>query len=135
MGGVCYERDVYIQVLPDMPDEEEKCYRSECLLGLNKVDFPTFHGAIKRFGYRIDLNAEHLKSIAPEIRLDLDKMKREPRGAFNIYYRDPQVIYKDGVYQVDKLLIMGWLLCKHADQYSKEEELWHVINPELQPTV
>jgi hypothetical protein len=86
--GTCCSRDIYTEGLPGMPDEEKECYMSECLLGLNKVDFPTFQGAVKRFGYRIDLNSEHLKSIAPEIRLDLEKMKKEPKGVYNIYYND-----------------------------------------------
>ena len=96
--GTCCSRDVYLQGLPNMPDEEDDSYASECLLGLNKVDFPTFQGAIKRFGYRIDLNEEHLKSIAPELRLDLEKMKKEAKGVQNIYYQDRELIYKDGKY-------------------------------------
>jgi hypothetical protein len=42
---------------------------------------------------------------------------------------------KDGQYQVEKLVIMGWLFCRHFDEYSKSKELWHMINPELLPTV
>ena len=70
--GACYTRDHYTEGMAGSPEDEQVCFQSESLLALNKVDFPTFQGAIKRFGYRIDLNKEHLKSIAPEIRLDLD---------------------------------------------------------------
>ena len=52
------------------PEEENYIYKSECRLRLYEVDFLTFQGAVKRFGYRIDLNAEHMKSISREIKLD-----------------------------------------------------------------
>ena len=98
MGAACYERDQYTQGMHGVSSEEEFCYESECLLGLNKVAFSTFQGAIKRFGYRVDLNAEHLISIAPEIALDLSRMKKETRGAHNVYYNDAMVMFKDQKY-------------------------------------
>ena len=57
--------------------EENFCYNTECMTEIYKVDFITFQAAIKRFGYRIDLNDEHLKSIAPEIRLNVEKMSND----------------------------------------------------------
>ena len=36
---------------------------------------------------------------------------------------------------MDKLVTMGWLLCRHFDEYSKCKELWHLVNPGLLPTV
>ena len=116
--GNCFARDEYVHGLHGVPAEEEWCYASECLLGLNKVTFTTFQGAIKRFGYRVDLNADHLKSIAPEIALNLESMKKAARGAHNIYYNDTAVIFKDEKYQVDKLMTMGWLLCRHSDLHE-----------------
>ena len=55
-------------------NEENFCYQAECQTEMYKVDFTTFQTAIKRFGYRVDLNDEHLKSIAPEIRLNIERM-------------------------------------------------------------
>ena len=46
-----------------MPEEEAAVYLKECELGLLNVEFDTFQGAIKRFGYKIDLNDEHMKKI------------------------------------------------------------------------
>ena len=62
-------------------------------------------------------------------------MEKEPRCAANIYYHDDKIIYKDKKYQVDKLITMGWLLCRHWDEHTQAKELWHIINPELSTTI
>jgi len=30
---------------------------------------------------------------------------------------------------------MGWLLCRHWDDEHQAKELWHILNPTLQPDV
>jgi hypothetical protein len=63
-------------------------YRSESRLKLNEVNFLTFQGAIKRFGYRIDLNDEHMKSISKEIRLNVNEMNTLANSPFAVVYKD-----------------------------------------------
>jgi len=58
------------------------------MLGLNKVEFSTYQGAIKRFGYRIDLTNEHLKSIAHEINLDYDAFAKDATSIYFLAYRN-----------------------------------------------
>jgi hypothetical protein len=71
--GACASRDK-AATLAGAPPEEEYVYKSECRIKLQDVDFETFQGAIKRFGYRIDLNDEHMKSISREIKLNVEEM-------------------------------------------------------------
>lgn len=53
--------------VPGASDIENYVYEHECKLGLHKIYFETFDGAIVRHGYKQDLNNEHLKSIARQI--------------------------------------------------------------------
>jgi hypothetical protein len=41
---------------PEISEIENYVFNKECNLGLNKVNFETFMGAVKRFGYKNDLN-------------------------------------------------------------------------------
>ena len=50
---------------------------------MNEVDYETFQGAIKRFGYRIDLNDEHMKSIAREIKLSISEMNENKNSIYS----------------------------------------------------
>jgi len=76
-----------------------------------------------------------LKAIAPEIRLDVEKMKADPNSAYAIAYLDSSFAFKDNRHQVEKLIIMGWLLCTHWSEETQSRELWHIVNPELTETV
>ena len=68
--GACGSRD-RVPTIEGAHAEENFSFNTECLIKLHGVNYETFQAAIKRFGYRMDLNEEHLKSIAPEIRLDI----------------------------------------------------------------
>jgi hypothetical protein len=80
---------------------------------LRDVDFITFQGAVKRFGYRIDLNAEHMKSISREIRLNCQEMNESKNSPYAIVYKDEQFFFKEKRHNVPNLLKLGFLLCKH----------------------
>ena len=58
--GVCYSRD-RIPVIEGAHADENFCFATQCSLKLQSVEFRSFQAAIKRFGYRMDLNEEHLK--------------------------------------------------------------------------
>jgi hypothetical protein len=100
-----------------MPDEEATVYLKECEIQLHNVDFESYQGAIKRFGYKIDLNSEHMKKIAPEIRLNVQDMETAPQSCFNVVYKDTKMFFKDSRHNVPKLVRLGFLLCRH---YSPE---------------
>jgi hypothetical protein len=85
--GGCTSRDK-IALLEGVPSEENYVYKSESRLRLNEVNFLTFQGAIKRFGYRIDLNDEHMKSISKEIKLNVIEMNEVKNSPCAIVYKD-----------------------------------------------
>ena len=88
-------------------------YKSECRVKLNEVNFLTFQGAIKRFGYRIDLNDEHMKSISKEIKLDVHAMNTLPTSPSAVVYKDEQFYFKGRRHTVPNLLKLGFLCCRH----------------------
>ena len=114
MGGAycCAQRDRKI-ILEGASSVENFCYNAECKLGLYRVEFRAFQAAIKRFGYRVDLNVEHLRAIAPEIRLDVDKMINDEHSAYAIAYLDKEFAYLNNRHCIEKLTLIGWLLCTH----------------------
>lgn len=127
---MCSSRDKAIE-LAHAPPQENYVYKSECRLQLHQVDFPTFQGAIKRFGYRIDLNDEHMKSISKEIKLNTVEMNEQKNSPFSVVYKDEKFFFKEKRHTVPNLLKMGFLLCKHYSPEEQSHELWHLINPKL----
>ena len=62
-------------------------------------------------------------------------MKSNPESPHAICYLDEQFAFKNGKHDVDNLILLGWLLCKHWDEENQGTELWHILNPELNDTV
>lgn len=114
--GVCAAREKAVGV-PGAPPEEDYVFKSECRIKLNEVDFETFQGAIKRFGYRIDLNDEHMRSISREIKLNATEMNESKSSPYNIVYKDEKYFFSGKRHNVNRLLRLGFLCCKH---YSPE---------------
>ena len=78
---------------------------------MREVEFIAFQGAIKRFGYRIDLNDEHVKTIAKEIKLNVEQMNLIKQSAFHIVYKDEQFFFKNSRHNVNALLKLGFICC------------------------
>ena len=132
--GACVSRD-RVPTIEGAHADENWAFKTECSIKLHSVEFRTFQSAIKRFGYRMDLNEEHLKAIAPEIHMDYEKMCAERTKGQAICYFDNQFAYLNGKHNVDNLMLIGWLLCKHWDDTTQGTELWHILNPTLAETV
>lgn len=115
--------------------EENFVYESECRIRLNEVDFETFQGAVKRFGYRIDLNDEHIKSISREIKLNVAEMNEQKGSPYAVVYLDEAFFFKEKRHNVPNLLKLGFLICKHSSPDAQALEMWHLINPKLTDTV
>ena len=132
--GACGSRD-RVPVIEGASAEENFSFKVECAIKLHSVEFRTFQSAIKRFGYRMDLNDEHLKAIAPEINMDYEKMCAQRTKGQAICYFDQKFAYLNGKHNVDNLMLIGWLLCKHWDDTTQGRELWHIMNPTLEESV
>ena len=132
--GACGSRD-RVPVIEGAHAEENFCFKAECALKLHSVEFRTFQSAIKRFGYRMDLNDEHFKSIAAEINLDYESIHANHNAGQALAYMDEKFAFKGKKHNVDNLIIMGWLLCKHWSDEAQGTELWHIMNPTLRETV
>lgn len=102
---------------------------------MNQVDFEIFQGSVKRFGYKIDLNDEHMKKISPDIKLSFEEMQANPNSVYAQVYKDEVMFFKDKRHNVPKLLRLGFLLCRHYSPESQSLELWHMVNPKLEETI
>jgi len=110
-------------------------YGSETRTQLYSVPYEKFEASIKRFGFSIDLNEEHLKTISPDIRLNHKELTENSKSAFAIVYNDEQFCFKDKRYNVSNLLKIGFLVCRHRSPEQQEKDLWHLINPKLEEFV
>ena len=90
--GACTSRD-RVPIIEGATAEEQFCFAAECKLGLQNVEFRSFQAAIKRFGYRMDLNEEHLKAIAPEINLDHERMYADRNNGQALLYLDEKFTF------------------------------------------
>lgn len=109
--GGCGSRDKEIK--EDPKELEGYVYKKECELQLKNVSYEVFVGAIKRFGYKNDLNDQHLKAISREIYLDYPEMFNNERSVFYIFYHDEGFTFKNQRFHVPAFLLVGFLLCKH----------------------
>ena len=83
----------------------------------------------------MDLNVEHLKSIAPEIHLNYEQMMADKRKGQALCYLDEKFAYLNQKHNVENLILVGWLLCKHWSDETQTTELWHIVNPTLDESV
>ena len=132
--GSCGSRD-RIPVIEGAHADEQFCFAAECTLGLQNIEFRSFQAAIKRFGYRTDLNDEHLKSIAPEINLDVERMYADKSKGQALLYLDEKFAFVSQKHNVSNLILAGWLLTKHWSDESQALELWHIMNPLLNESI
>lgn len=83
---------------------------------MSKVNYEQFQGAIKRFGYKVNLSDEHLKAVSKQMNLDLNFMFNDPNSIQATYYSNPDFTFKDDRYQVQPMLKVGFLLCEHYSE-------------------
>ena len=110
--GSCTSRD-RVPVIEGAHADEQFCFAAECTLGLQNVEFRSFQAAIKRFGYCMDLNQEHLKAISGELNLDYERMYGDRYRGQALLYLDENFAFLNKKHHVDNLILAGWLLTKH----------------------
>eukprot|EP00349_Pseudokeronopsis_sp_Brazil_P003039 CAMPEP_0202957524 /NCGR_PEP_ID=MMETSP1396-20130829/1891_1 /ASSEMBLY_ACC=CAM_ASM_000872 /TAXON_ID= /ORGANISM="Pseudokeronopsis sp., Strain Brazil" /LENGTH=168 /DNA_ID=CAMNT_0049675035 /DNA_START=45 /DNA_END=551 /DNA_ORIENTATION=+ len=118
---------------------EKRLQQAERELGLSKVSYITYRDAIKRYGYN-DIPFTHhiLTYIGPKINIkgeDFDKEEGEDQFKQVCLTFKSDYLFHEGAYDVRKLIVLGFTLCKHATPNEQREELWALINPEMKPTV
>jgi hypothetical protein len=99
----------------------------ERLLHLSGVRFDVYEGAIKRYGYVGRIRDESLKEISSDINLDANKLADNASYVSRTYKASKA--FDHGNYDVEHLLILGYLLCYHEDDEKAADHLWGIINP------
>ena len=70
---------------------ENKCaenliINTEKKLKLQNINFEDFLSAIKKYGYKGDLNEQHLIAVSSDINIDFDEMKKNIQSIQYIFY-------------------------------------------------
>lgn len=76
-----------------------------------------------------------MKQIADEINLNHFEMENDPNSPFALVYLDKQFRSEDKRHDVSKLVQLGWFVCIHTSEEVQGQELWHMVNPDLEDTI
>ena len=123
--------------VPGLSELEAYVYEKQTHIMLQDVSYDQFLSAIKRFGYKNDLNTTHLQAIHKEIKLDYNELTANKNSIFHLFYNDKNFTYNKETerYSVDKLLKIGFLLCQHQSIDTQGVEMWNLLNPKFDATV
>ena len=102
-------------------------------LGLGCVNYSIYEGAIKRYGYTGRVRDDSLKEIADYINLT-PKQLDEADSYTAKTYRAKKAFHQ-GNYDVEYLLVLGFLLCNHESEEKAADSLWGIINPDIASAV
>jgi hypothetical protein len=97
------------------------------------VRFDVFEGAIKRYGYIGRIRDESLIEISRDINLDTVKLQDDTSYVSRTY--KAKKCFDHGNYEVEYLLVLGFLLCYHENDEKAADYLWGIINPEIRQSV
>ena len=98
---------------PTIPlsDLERTLIDRELQLGLSACNFDTFERCIKRFGYTGRVTDTTLEEVRSEIHVKTEDLTN--RNEITHFYFQDDRVFDHGNYNPDKLLVLGFLLCKH----------------------
>lgn len=103
-------------------------------LGLSRIYYETYEAAVKRYGYTGKIQDEAISEISKEINLDYKTMTTDRNSPSHLYYQS-KFIFDHGNYDANKLLILGFLLCRHTDLEKAGDSFWGLVNPEIKEHV
>ena len=76
-------------------------------------------------------NDRILEAISPELNLDYSSLKEDwdplSKDKYAYTFKN-QFIFKEGIYNLQYFMALGFLLCAHPDRRSQQEEFWRLIN-------
>jgi hypothetical protein len=103
---------------------------------LSDVRYEDFWGKVKLIGYTMQLRPEHMRLIAPDLKLDFEKdILGHKKTIAKQLLCDHKFGYSDGLHEPQKLLLIGFLYCQFSNPEAHMEYLWHLINPNFKKTV
>ena len=79
-------------------------------LGLNKISYDTFEAGVKRYGYTGTLTDSTLVETSPS---GVDAKDLQDRNSITHFYYQADHAFKNGNYEAQVLLLLGFLLAVH----------------------
>ena len=102
-------------------------------MGLAGISFEVFEGAIKRYGWVGKMTDDGMKEVSSTINLNLSDFEDNTTFVAKLY-RAPEG-FEQGNYHVEKILLLGFILCNHSTENGAARELWGVINPGIEDEI
>ena len=124
------------EIADAIPEPERLLQEKEKASGLDEIAFLDYCYTLKRFTFNGNvINDAVFERICPELRLEyeqvIDAQGLTPQW---LNWRNKHV-YDKGMWDLDTLLSLGFLMCAHPSRENQVEEFWQLVNPELNDTV
>jgi hypothetical protein len=97
------------------------------------VKYEDFERCIKRFGWTGDLEDPMFEEVSDEIRIKVEDLE-DKRSITHFFLQNKSILNK-GKYNTLKVLMVGFLFTKHANKQKAGDDLWTILNPEIEETV
>ena len=124
------------EIADAIPEPERLLQEKEKASGLDEIAFLDYCYTLKRFTFNGNvINDAVFERICPELRLEyeqvIDAQGLTPQW---LNWRNKHM-YDKGMWDLDTLLSLGFLMCAHPSRENQVEEFWQLVNPELNDTV
>ena len=90
---------------------------------------------MKKFGYKnAPFDDQIFKEVCKDIGLDhtkFDNEKKEDANKYACKVFKNRYLFDKGTYDIKKLIVLGFLYCKHTSLEDKLDEFWALVNPEV----
>ena len=113
------------EIADALPDPERLLLEKEKLSGLHEMAYLDFCYAIKRFTFNGgSLNDKVFQRICPELNLEWEQVINESEVTPQWLNWRNKHLFENGVWDLDKMLSLGFLLCAHPSRQDQREEFW-----------
>eukprot|EP00347_Sterkiella_histriomuscorum_P000070 403377301 len=114
--------------------QERQVFQKEQSIGLHKVNYEVFERAIKRYGFTGRLTEDSFKAIAKEY-FNISPQTLDDKFTNEYKYLKCQKLFYQGNYEIEQLLYLGYVLCRHETPQKAVDSLWGLIDPDIKGMV
>ncbi len=123
-GGYTYE----------LSESEQKAVECQRNLGIAGTRYSVYEHCLKRYGYvGGTVTDAGLNQISNETGIDMSDIDHQGSFAHHCF-RNGKVM-DHGNYNVEYLLLLGFLTCFHLSEEKAADNLWGIVNPTLEDSV
>lgn len=117
-----------------MTPAEKAVFNMEKNHPLSQIKFKKFRAAVKKYGHQGPLNENHIKAISDELKNEKVTeflLAKSTTDKEHLILKEENFIFDKGTYDTYMLLMIGFLYCDYENQEQHVNDLWLLVNHEL----